>query len=90
MQTVSIEWIVPDINLESDITFATELVDLQRVLSRWKLGWSSLWVNEHDRQEIATVAQQWCDRLQVSHVLELCLVCIVGSIFLNALHLRGI
>ncbi len=58
-----IEWAVPRIDLETDVTFATELVDLQRLLSRWKLNWSELWVSEPKRQEIATLAQQWCDRI---------------------------
>ena len=58
-----IEWVVSGIDLETDITFATDLVDLQRLLSRWKLGWPELWTNESKRQEIATLAQQWCDRI---------------------------
>jgi len=56
-----IEWMVPGIDLETDITFASELVDLQRLLSRWKLSWSDLWLNEKERQEIAMLAQQWCN-----------------------------
>ena len=52
-----IEWAVPKIVLETDVTFATELVDLQRLLSRWKLHWPELWVSEAKRQEIATLAQ---------------------------------
>jgi hypothetical protein len=59
-----IEWAVPSIDLETDVTFATELVDLQRLLSRWKLSWSELWGSESKRQEIARLAQQWCDRLR--------------------------
>jgi hypothetical protein len=58
-----IEWAVPGINLETDMGFATDLVDLQRLLSRWKLGWAELWVNEVKRQEMAMLAQQWCDRI---------------------------
>ncbi|MFZ9738792.1 MAG: hypothetical protein ACO3EZ_12360 [Prochlorotrichaceae cyanobacterium] len=58
-----IEWLVPVINLETDLNFATELVDLQRLLSQWKLNWSALWKNESDRQEIAFLAQHWSDRL---------------------------
>jgi hypothetical protein len=56
-----IEWAVPSIDLEADVTFATELVDLQRLLSRWKLSWSEFWASESKRQEIALQAQQWCD-----------------------------
>jgi hypothetical protein len=48
-----IEWAVPTIDLETDMAFATDLVDLQRLLSRWKLSWSELWTNESQRQEIA-------------------------------------
>ena len=55
-----IEWAVLGINLETDIAFASDLVDLQRLLSRWKLGWAELWANEVKRQEMATLAQQWC------------------------------
>lgn len=32
-----IEWAVLGINLETDIAFAIDLVDLQRLLNRWKL-----------------------------------------------------
>jgi hypothetical protein len=66
-----IEWIVPEINLETDIEFATELVDLQRVLSYWKLSWFTLWANEYDRRKIATLAQEWCDRLQNRCLIEM-------------------
>jgi hypothetical protein len=58
-----IEWTVPHLNLETDIHLATQLVDLQRLLSQWKLSGSELWNNEADRQTIATLAQQWCDYL---------------------------
>ena len=59
-----IEWAVPGIDLETDVAFATELVDLQRLLSRWKRNWIELWASESQRQEIAEIAQQWCDRLR--------------------------
>ncbi|WP_228054215.1 hypothetical protein [Nodosilinea sp. LEGE 07298] len=52
------------IDLETDIAFASDLVDLQRLLSRWKIGWAELWANEAKRQEVAVLAQQWCDRIQ--------------------------
>jgi len=51
-----IEWVVSTIDLDTDMAFATDLVDLQRLLSRWKLGWSELWANESQRQKIATLA----------------------------------
>jgi hypothetical protein len=60
-----IEWLVPTIDLSSDIELAEELVALQRQLSGWKLDWSGLWGNGESRAAIAKVAQEWCERLQV-------------------------
>lgn len=59
-----IEWTVPAINLEDEITLATELLDLHRLLSHWKLDWPELWGSELERQKIAVAAQQWCEHLQ--------------------------
>jgi len=59
-----IEWTVPNIDLETDEMFATELIALQQLLSLWKLRWSEVWTNENTRREIATLAQQWCDGLK--------------------------
>ena len=59
-----IEWTVPTIDLETDMIIATELVDLQRQLSAWKLDWSTLWADPTTRQTIAAQAQVWIDRLQ--------------------------
>jgi hypothetical protein len=58
-----IEWTVPTINLETDLSLATELVALQRLLSQWKLSWSTLWMNESDRQTVASLSQHWCEYL---------------------------
>jgi hypothetical protein len=58
-----IEWLVPALNLDADLSFAAELVDLQRVLSQWKLDWSELWANESNRLQIAELSQHWCDRI---------------------------
>jgi hypothetical protein len=63
-----IEWTVPTIDLALDIEIATELVDLQRQLSAWKLDWDALWANESDRLALAQTAKQWGDRLQMSMV----------------------
>jgi hypothetical protein len=63
-----IEWTVPTIDLALDIEIATELVDLQRQLSAWKLDWEALWANEADRLALAQTAKQWGDRLQMSMV----------------------
>ncbi|BAS54297.1 hypothetical protein NIES2135_04500 [Leptolyngbya boryana NIES-2135] len=58
-----IEWTVPTIDLETDFQIATELVDLQRQLSEWKLDWDKIW--ESDRASLGRLAQQWSDRLQI-------------------------
>lgn len=58
-----IEWAVPQMDWETEMTFSTELVDLQRLLSRWKLRWSEVWTHEQQRREISTLAQRWCDRI---------------------------
>ena len=56
-----IEWTVPRLSLETDMTLVQELLSLQRLLSRWKLNWSTLWNNAAERQQIAQTAQQWCE-----------------------------
>jgi hypothetical protein len=66
-----IEWVVPGIDLASDMALATTLVDLQRLLSRWKLDWSVLWADESGRQEIAMLTQRWCDLIQKRHELDI-------------------
>ncbi|MGI0484281.1 hypothetical protein ACN4EK_02525 [Pantanalinema rosaneae CENA516] len=60
-----IEWIVPNLNLETTLELATQLVELQRQLSRWKLHWSTFWSNPSDRLQIAVDAHDWSDRLQL-------------------------
>jgi len=60
-----IEWVVPNLNLETNLELATELVELQRQLSRWKLHWSVLWSNPVDRLQVAQYAQAWSDRLEL-------------------------
>ncbi len=59
-----IEWTVSVIDLETDMALATELLSLQRQLSRWKLSWPELWNNEPERRQVAAVAQTWCEQLQ--------------------------
>jgi hypothetical protein len=59
-----IEWTVPTLNLDADITFATELVDLQRLLSQWKLDWEKNWEDEANRLSLIKALQPWCDSLQ--------------------------
>jgi hypothetical protein len=57
-----IEWIVPNLNLETTLELATELVELQRQLSRWKLQWATLWSNPGDRLQVSADAHKWSDR----------------------------
>jgi hypothetical protein len=58
-----VEWVVPNLNLDMNLNLATELVELQRQLSRWKLHWSTLWSSPSDRLQIAHHAQEWSDRV---------------------------
>ncbi|MEM8638666.1 MAG: hypothetical protein AAGG51_07635 [Cyanobacteria bacterium P01_G01_bin.54] len=62
-----IEWLVLGMDLDTDLVLATELVDLQRLLSRWKLGGSALWMDAQQRHNIALLAQDWCQRIQVRY-----------------------
>ncbi|MGI8936251.1 MAG: hypothetical protein ACR2FS_19495 [Phormidesmis sp.] len=59
-----IEWTVAGLNLETELPFATELLSLQRQLSRWKLRWPELWNSEDERQQMAETAQHWCKQLE--------------------------
>jgi hypothetical protein len=63
-----VEWIVPNLNLDTSLELATELVELQRQLSRWKLHWSVLWSSPDDRLQVAVHVQEWSDRLQLGFV----------------------
>lgn len=65
-----IEWVVPNLNLDTNLELATELVELQRQLSRWKLHWSTLWSSSSDRLQVAADAQEWSDRLQLGFALN--------------------
>lgn len=58
-----IEWMVSHLDLEMKLDLATELVELQRQLSRWKLHWSSIWSNSDDRLQVAQLAHEWGDRV---------------------------
>jgi hypothetical protein len=56
------EWVVPNL-LDTNIDLATELVELQRQLSGWKLHWSTLWTSPAHRLQVARYSQEWSDRL---------------------------
>lgn len=59
-----IKWAVPTIDLEAEMAFATDLIDLQRLLSRRKLSCLDRWMNENERKEVAMLAQERCNRLR--------------------------
>lgn len=59
-----IEWSVPGLSLETNMALVEELLSLQRLLSRWKLNWSSLWTDPAERQQMADTAQHWYENLQ--------------------------
>ena len=59
-----IEWIVSGLNLDTDMSLATELLSLQRQLSQWKLNWPERWESEPERQKISSTAQTWCEQLE--------------------------
>lgn len=56
-----IEWIVTELDLEEDLDRAVELADLQRLLSRWKLG--DWWGDVEKRQEMTRLAGDWGGRI---------------------------
>lgn len=58
-----IEWIVPTLNLDSEMELATQLVELQRLLSRWKLDLKEHWATGQTRQKLAQTASEWSKRL---------------------------
>jgi hypothetical protein len=59
-----IEWTVPTLDLETEVDFAADLVDLQRLLGRWKLNWEEYWDNDQNRLAMIEALKLWCDRLQ--------------------------
>lgn len=62
-----IEWTAP----EMDIDTAAELVDLQRLLSRWQRHWSQIWTDTEARTQIAQQAKQASERvLEMSGLLS--------------------
>ena len=65
-----IEWMVVSIDLETGLDQAVELADLQRVLSRWKLGGVAWWGDEQKRQEIAELSREWGERILQQNTLS--------------------
>jgi hypothetical protein len=54
-----IEWTAP----EMDIDAAAELVDLERILSKWKLNWENIWSDTTLRTQVAKEAESWSQRV---------------------------
>lgn len=55
-----IEWTAPYL---TNIEQQSDLLDLQRVLTRWLRHWSQIWPNDEQRHEVAKIAQQWSDQM---------------------------
>jgi hypothetical protein len=49
-----IEWTAP----EMDVDQAAELVNIQRLLSRWQRHWSQIWTDSEARNQVAQQAKQ--------------------------------
>lgn len=54
-----IEWAAVDASLSQQV----ELLELQRTLARWHLGWGEIWGNPERRNRMAAEARQWSNRL---------------------------
>ena len=64
---VFIEWIAPDVGLDWQV----ELLELQRLLARWKHQWETLQSDYPRRQVLAEEALDWANRTaKISEVLQ--------------------
>jgi len=62
-----IEWTAS----EMDIDQAAELVDIQRLLSRWQRHWSQIWTDTEAISQVSIVAKQASERvLEMSGLLS--------------------
>lgn len=63
-----IEWVVPDmapINIEQ----AAEIVDLQRVLTRWLSSWEKIWSDVTEKTKAIQQTDEWLSRvLEISQM----------------------
>jgi len=60
------EWTVTTLNLqtdESDLTLAEELLELGRQVSQWKYEWQHFWQDGEKCEEMATIAEQWIQKM---------------------------
>ena len=62
-----IEWAAP----EAEPTVRAFLVDCQRQLARWTLGWAHIWSDPERRMSVSTEAGEWSRHLlEVSGLLN--------------------
>ena len=62
-----IEWAAADASLSQQV----ELLELQRMLARWQLGWDEIWEDPERRSRMAAEARQWSNRvLESSGLLQ--------------------
>lgn len=54
-----IEWTAP----EAELAVRALLVDCQRQLARWTLGWADIWSDAGGRKSVSTEAGEWSRRL---------------------------
>lgn len=54
-----IEWIAG----EADLSTQVELVELQRLLARWRLAWHDIWNDLEKRTYVATQAGLWSQKI---------------------------
>jgi hypothetical protein len=63
-----IEWVVPDM-APIDIEQAAEIVDLQRVLTRWLSNWEKICSHATEKTKVIQQIEQWV--LRVSEISQM-------------------
>ena len=54
-----IEWTAKEMEIDT----AAELLDLQRILTRWLFHWDSIWSNIAERTQLTDIAGTWSERV---------------------------
>lgn len=63
-----IEWVVPDM-VPIDVEQAAEIVDLQRVLTRWLSSWEKIWSDATEKTKAIQQTEEWRSRvLEISQM----------------------
>lgn len=63
-----IEWTATEAILSQQV----ELLELQRLLARWRLAWNEIWNDPERRSHMAAEARQWSNRvLESSGLLQM-------------------